>query len=217
MVKQYIIVEYGKAGKYLDFPEAILVKVVEADEKEYYEDIKDDPSYEEEQMQCEHWLMFNNYPGKLRWIAEKAAGCQNGKVWYLDINNDFVTRSTSITNHQTGEGFIRPISQVVMVKPNLDAVEAKENGDAYRGRNGAQKHLDEIGLTLEGTEIKYYIIGKDSDGKYYGIPYEYTEEYHGHFYVDEITINPFNGEISLRKHKVGIYNPLLRQFMKFVH
>lgn len=215
MVKQYTIVGFGKTGKFLDFSDAILVKVVQSDELDYYEEIKDDPAYEEEQMQCEQWLMFKNYPGKLQWVREKAINSQNGKVWYLDIDNDFITRSISLTDNETGEGFFRPISQVIMVNSNLDAVEAKEKGISYKGRSGVQIALDELGLTLEGTDLQYYVIGKDKAGKLFGIPYEYKEEDNGLFYVDEISINPFNGEISVKKKKVGIYNPMLGQLMKF--
>lgn len=217
MVKQYTIVGFGKTGKFLDFSDAILVKVVSSDEIDYYEDIKDDRSYEEEKMQCEHWLVFKNYPGKYQWITEKAYRCEDGDVWYLDISKDFVKRSMSLTDNTTGESFIRPICQVVLVNPNMDAVEAKEKGKAYKGRNGVQKHLDELGLPLEGKDIKYYVIGQGKDGELFGIPYDYNEDYNGHFYCDEIAINPFNGGVSLKKRKVGIYNPMLRQFMKFAH
>ena len=152
MVKQYSIVGFGKTGRYLDFDDAILVKIVSADELDYYMDIKDNPAYEEEQMQCEHWLMFKNYPGKLQQIRRKAEDCQEGKVWYIDLENDFVLRSTSITNQQTGEGFIRPICQVIMVNPDLDIIDAKAKGESYKGRNAAEKYLDELGLALEGEE-----------------------------------------------------------------
>ena len=215
MVKQYTIVGFGRTGRYLDFADAILVKLVSADELDYYRDIQDDPAYEEEQMQCEHWLMFKNYPGKLQQIRRKAEDCQDGKVWYLDLENDFVLRSTSITNQQTGEGFIRPIYQVIMVNPDLDIIDAKAKGESYKGRNAAEKHLDELGLALEGDDEKYYVIGKDASGEYYGIQYNYTEEFHGMFYVDAISINAYNGHITPKRHKVGVYNPMTGEVVKF--
>lgn len=215
MVKQYSIVGYGNAGHYLDFEDAILVKVVSTDDMNSYSEFIKDPSCEEERMQCEHWLMFKNYHGKYHWVQQKVTDCDNGKVWYLDIENDFITRSTCITNNKTGDSFIRPICQVVMINPSLDAVEAKEKGEPYKGRNGVQKRLDELELPLEGNEIKYYIVGKDSDDEYYGIAYDY-EEKGGLYYADRIYINPFNRDISVKELKVGVYNPMRRQLMKFV-
>lgn len=215
MVKQYKTVEFGRTGRYQDFAEAISVKGVPADEFDYYIEIKDDPDSEEEVMQLENWLMFKFSLDKYETITSIARRCDRGGVWYLDLNNDFILRSTFITGHNTGNQYMRPIYQVVMVNPNLDMVDAKENGTAYKGRTGTQKRLDELNLSLEGTDIKYYIIGNAIDGKYYGIPYEYMEEYNGHFIVDEVIVNPYNGAITVVKSKAGIYNPLMRQFFKF--
>ncbi|WP_301202909.1 hypothetical protein [uncultured Parabacteroides sp.] len=215
MVKQYKTVEYGRTGRYQDFAEAILVKVVPADEFDYYIDIKDDPDSEEEVMQLENWLMFKYSPDKYETITSIVRRCDRGGVWYLDLDTDFILRSTFITNNNTGSQFMRPIYQVVMVNSNLDMVDAKENGTAYKGRTGTQKRLDELNLPLEGTDIKYYMIGNAINGKYYGIPYDYKEEYNGHFFVDEVRVNPYNGAITVVKSKAGIYNPLMRQFFKF--
>ena len=217
MQKPYRIVNFDRTGRYLDFESAILVKIVAENELDYYFDCLIRPDCEEEIMRMENWLMFKDVPGKYAKIKSIAADHKYGKLWYLDLENDFIKRLTSVTNHNTGEGFIRPILQVIMVNPDIDIIDAKKNGISYKGRTAAQIRLDELKLPLEGEKgNQYYIIGKDQYGDYYGIPYDYQDEnFHTMFKVDEIEINPYNGHITVKKRNVGVYNPILGQFHKF--
>lgn len=159
MNKLYHIFEIGMLGKYQDFDEAILVKVIPADWiDEFYNLGPDNDNDEEEYHRLQEWLVFKNYPGKMRWLSQKQDLCEAGEYWSLDLE-DFVSRLTSITNKETGQGFLRPLHQVIMVEDEMDIVESKEFGVKYNGRTGSQKRLDELGLELVGCgDKKYYLI-----------------------------------------------------------
>ena len=169
MKEKVYITEVGLAGSFNEFNEAILVKVIPIDFLDYYHNNQEDKDYNETILQLlddmyetlkqtEQWLMFNRYDGKDQWVMGKKQKCDCGMYWEIDYDN-FICRSMCITNRQTGEGFIRPIYQVIMTNYNIDAVEASELGTKRIGRNGVQKALDELNLQLIGESgYMYYLL-----------------------------------------------------------
>jgi hypothetical protein len=219
MQKEYYIIEMGMIGKYLDFDDALLVKVIPADMvEEFYSLNHEDINDEEEYNSLQRWLIFKNYPGKYEWLIQKQDMCYEDGYWSLDLE-DFIGRFTCMTNKKTGESIVRTLYQVIMIKDNMDAVEAKENNYNYTGRTGSQKLLDELGLELVGKdENKYYLVSEmkelpkekfdsEHDMRFfavfgeematrweaYAIPYNCEDAPNGMYHVDRIVLC-MNGE-----------------------
>ncbi len=222
MIEKVYITEMGLAGSFNEFKEAILVKVIPVDFLDYYRNNKFDEDYEETLQQTEKWLMFNRYPEKDQWLIDKKENCDCGFYWEIDLDN-FICRSTYITDHKTGEGFIRPIYQVIMTNYNIDAVEANEIGAFSTGRTGIQRSLDELNLTLIGANDSLYYLLTDiqSDNSTYAIPYNLVGDVGGLMRVDKIIVQKNssgkNGYVVISaKTNYGVYNPLTREIFKFV-
>ena len=217
---KYHIIEMGKAGRFQDFEDAILVKVIPVDFIDYYYNNEDDYDYEENINQNQVWLMFKNYPGKEKWLLEKARNCDMERYWDIDLEK-FIPHFMSITDNKTGEGFVRSIYQVIMIDSNLDAIDASEKGISYKGRTGHQQLLDSFGLTLIGTASKrYYILSQINNMEFYAIPYYGEANEAGLFYFDKIKVKKNvagdNGfEVIDIVDKVGVYNYLTRQIFTF--
>ena len=172
-MEKYSIIGMGHVGRFNDFDDAILVKVIPADFLDYYENQQDEDDYEDTINQVQRWLMFKNYPGKEEWLERKLDNCELHKFWDIDFEK-FVPKMTTITNNRTGDSFLRSIYQVIMVEENLDVVEASEKGISYKGRSGHQQILDNLGLILVGSlDCRYYLLNDDlTTGSAYAIPYE---------------------------------------------
>lgn len=221
MKEKVYIIEIALAGSFNEFNESILVKVIPIDFLDYYRYNQEDKDYNETLQQTEQWLMFNRYDGKDQWVMDKKQNCDSGKYWEIDYDN-FICRSTYITNKQTGEGFIRPIYQVIMTNYDIDAVEASELGAKRIGRNGVQKALDELNLRLIGDSgsMYYLLTNIQADNSAYAIPYDSVHESGGCMYFDKITMQKShlgkNGYIVLSiKTDYGIYNPLTKEIFTF--
>ena len=221
MKEKVYITEVGLAGSFNEFNEAILVKVIPIDFLDYYHNNQEDKDYNETLKQTEQWLMFNRYDGKDQWVMGKKQKCDCGMYWEIDYDN-FICRSMCITNRQTGEGFIRPIYQVIMTNYNIDAVEASELGTKRIGRNGVQKALDELNLQLigESGSMYYLLTNIRADNSAFAIPYDLVHESGGCMYFDKITVQKShfgkNGYIVLSiKPDYGIFNPLTKEVFTF--
>ena len=222
MKQKYCIIEMGRMGKYINFEDALLVVVVRTNElKEYYNLDEYAPNYEEQMHNMQSWLVFKNYPGKMEWLEKKEAMCENGKYWEIDLD-DFICRPTTITKKRTGEAFMRPLHQVIMVNERLDVVEAKEQGLTLNYRNGAQKILDELGLKLVGkSDKKYYIVSSLEGSKAYAIPYDVSNNDGGMYQIDLIVLG-FDTDaessisvVKVEKEEWGVFNYLTRQLFGF--
>ena len=223
---KYYITEMGNLpSKFFNINQPIMVEVIPEDFVDYYMNEKDDIDYKENLMENERWLVFKNYPGKVNWLRKKQWDCEEGNYWEIDFE-DFIPHMMSINEFATGESFMRAMYEVILVKDNLDIVEAKEKGINCNTKTGSQRLLETLDLnTIGQSGNEYYVVSWDENkNMIYAISSDAPErDEAGNFFVDVLYYlrqsYEKQGVLDVVKidKKVGIYNYLTRQFFKFAH